>query len=351
MKLFWRLVCMTALCIGSAQAARDISPDGQDTPTQSLDQESEKTAYPGLISVKMADPSLTSPIGPPGLGLQLTTDNKDRKAKAKIGLRIGNDFFFDVKFIVPVGDADAEVEPIDLDGLARSSVIDLGIHYLSWNPKLDADKARAILTEYLARNPEKKNFVLTLNNLKSEPDLRRRFLEAVAWKIAFFAALRAKVGRQDFTYADSNFKSFSEQKTSFALEAAAGVLIPGWGYIGFNFETQKFYEAGNSVDLILPYRGGPVQQIKSYIIGPPGKRDRNKLQLEYRKTIGSFGAINPRISYFPKDKAALIELPVYLFQNPDAGLNGGINLAWTSKNGGRLGLALFIGSTFSLTPE
>lgn len=342
---------MTALCFGPAQAARNISPDGRATPTRSLDQESEKMAYPGLIGVKMAEPSLTSPIGPPGLGLQLTTDNKDRKAKAKIGLRLGNDFFFDVKFIVPVGDADAEVEPIDLDGLARSSVIDLGLHYLSWNPKLDADKARAILTEYLARNPGKKNFVLTLTNLKSEPDLRRRFLEAISWKTAFFAALRAKVGRQDFSYADSNFKSFSEQKTSSALEAAAGVLIPGWGYIGFNLETQKFFEAGQTVDLILPYRGGPVQHIESVIIGPPGKRDRNKLQLEYRKTIGSFGAINPRLSYFPKDKTTLIEMPVYLFRNPDAGLNGGINLAWTTKNGGRFGLALFIGSTFSLTPE
>jgi len=351
MQGLWRIPAAIILGGVLAHAVPIAGSDPPESPEQTLDSENKRAAYSGLIGSRMADPSLTSAIGPPGLGLQLTTDTKDRKARAKVGLRLGNDFFVDVKFIAPAGDADSEAEPIDLDGLRRSAVIDLGIHYLAWNPRLDAGRAKEIRDEYLARHPNSNKFVLSLNALKGEPDLRRRFLEAITWSTAVFAAVRAKVGRQDFTYADSSFESVSVQKTSAALEAAAGILVPVWGYFGISFEAQRFYEAGSSAELILPYRGGPAEQIKTLVLEPPGRRSRTRLQVEHRRTIGPFAAVNPRLSYFPKERAALVELPLYAFRNPEAGLNGGVNLSWISRNGGRFGLAVFIGSAFSLTPD
>lgn len=345
----WRIPAAIVVCGLLAHAAPIAGSDPPDSWEQALDAENKRAAYSGLIGGRMADPSLTSPIGPPGLAIQFTTDTKDRRARAKIGLRLGNDLFFDVKFIVPAGDSEAE--PIDLDGLRRSAVLDLGIHYLAWNPRLDAGRAKAIRDEYLTRHPDSKKYILSLNALKGEPDLRRRFLQAITWSTAVFAALRAKIGRQDFTYADSSFESVSAQKTSAALEAAAGILVPAWGYFGASFEAQRFYEAGSSAELILPYRGGPAEQIKTLVLEPPGRRSRTRLRVEYRRTIGPFAAVNPRLSYFPKERAALVELPLYAFRNPEAGLNGGVNLSWISRNGGRVGLALFIGSTFSLTPD
>jgi len=334
MNFLRKIAFLLFLLAGFIQAAQDIN------------QASKKA-----IGIKMADPSLASPISTPGFDLQLTTENKDKNAKAKIGLWIGNNFIIDAKFIVPFENTDSEVEPINLDGLGKSSVLDLGIHYLSWNPKMDVDKAKEIQIEYLKRNPNVKNFILTLNNLKNEPDLYRRFLDAISWGTAYFAVLRTKIGRQDFSYINADFKEFNEQKTNIALDAAVGVLFPKSGYFGFNCEFQKYYEAGKSADLILPFKGGPAQQLKKYNINSPTKKDRNKFQIEYRNIIGSFGAINPKISYFFKDKVTLIEIPIYIFKSKEEGLNAGINMSWTSKDNGRFGLALFIGSAFSITPN
>jgi len=339
-------VLLASLGVLLVPAGRGLARDSNNT-----DAETRKTAYSGIIGARMVDPSLTSAVSPPGLAVLLTTDRKDRRAAAKIGLRLGDDFFADLRFSVPFGDPQDEAEPITLDGLARSAAVDLGIHYLAWNPKLDVDEAKAIRDEFLVRNPRVKNFVLSLNGLKGEPDLRRRLLAAIRWRAAFFAALRTKVGRQDFTYSDRSFRSFSAQKTNASLEAAAGALFPELGYIGFSWEIQRFYEAGEAADLILPFQGGPVQQVKRVVMGPPARRTRNRLQVEYRSPILPWLAVNPRASYFPKENIVLLELPVYFFRSPEEGLNGGVDILWTSKGQGRFGLALFIGSAFSLTPD
>lgn len=303
------------------------------------------------IRNKMPEPSLSSPVSLPGLDFQLTTEKKDKKGKAKIGLWVGDNVFFDAKFTAPLGSEDAETEPVSLDGLAKSSVLDVGFHYLAWRPRIDENEAKAILAEYGERHPRKKSEVLTYLDLKNEPDLQRRFLQAVSWGNAYFAALRAKIGRRDFSYVDSKLEEFKARKTDYAFEAAAGVLFPEAGYIGFSYEFQRYFEGGSSADLVLPYQNTPYLQIRKLAFGAPVQRNQNKLQLEYRKTMGVSGAINPKISYFFRTKVALIELPVYVFKGPEDGLNGGINLTWTSRGQSRFGLALFIGAGFGLWPD
>ncbi|OGD11078.1 MAG: hypothetical protein A2Y86_08345 [Candidatus Aminicenantes bacterium RBG_13_62_12] len=341
----------TAACLGClalparAQEAREIEPSII-----------KRDAYREVVGPEIRDPSLTSPIAAPAVDFQLTTENKYKKAKALVGLRVGNDLFFDVKFIAPLSDGDSEVEPIDMDGLSKSSVVDMGIHFLAWNPRLDAEIAREVFEEYLRRHPSSSSAAgarpkpISLLMLRDEPDLRKRFLEAVEWGNAYFAAFRLKVGRQGFTYADADFREISTQKTSRAVEAAGGVLTPRFGYFGVNLEYQVFFDGAASTELILPFRQGSAEQVKKLVFGPPSRGERFKIQFEHRKAVTEHLALNPKLSYFPREKVTLAELPVYLFKNADEGLNGGVTLSWTSKHGGRFGMGIFIGASFSIFP-
>jgi len=313
--------------------------------------------YREFVRREIRDPSLSSPVSAPAVDFQLTTESKYQKAKAMVGLRVGNDLFFDVKFIAPLSSGDAEVEPIDLDGLSKSAVVDTGVHFLAWNPRLDVGAAREVFEEYLRRNPPSSSSAaggrpkpISLLLLRDEPDLWRKFLEAVEWGSAYFFAGRFKIGRQGFTYADADFREVSTQKTSRAVEAAAGVLTPRFGYFGVNLEYQVYFDAASAVELIFPYRQGAADQIKKMVMSPPSRGERFKIQFEHRKAVMEHIALNPKISYFPGERIALIELPVYLFKNADQGLNGGVTLSWVSKCGGRFGLGIFIGTAFSLFP-
>lgn len=339
--------CLAFLAVyAGAQEAQEIGP------------RMKAEIYREVVGREIRDPSLTSPIASPAVDFQLTTESKYQKAKAMLGLRIGNDLFFDVKFIAPLSSGDAEVEPIDLDGLSKSAVVDAGVHFLAWNPRLDAEAAREVFEEYRRRNPSSSSSAagarpkpISLLLLRDEPDLWRRFLEAVEWGSAYFFAGRFKVGRQGFTYTDADFREVSTQKTSRAVEAAAGVLTPRLGYFGINLEYQVYFDGASAVELIFPYRQGAAEQIKRLVMSPPSRGERFKIQIEHRKAVTEHIALNPRISYFPMEKVALAELPLYLFKNVDQGLNGGVVLRWTSKNGGRYGMGIFVGTAFSLFPQ
>jgi hypothetical protein len=324
-----------------------------------LDPRTKAEAYRAVIGRGVRDPSLTSPVGAPEVDIQLTTEKKNNKAKAAVGLRLGDDFFIDVKFIAPLGEGDAEAEPIDMDGLGRSAVVDAGFRFLAWNPRLDADAAAEVEEEYRRRHPpsssiagrERRSDPVTLLMLRDEPDLRRRFLEAVEWGSAYFAACRVKIGREGFTWAGADLREISEQKTHKAAEAAAGVLTPRWGYFGINLEYQAFFDGAAATELILPYgQDGNAWRIEKIALRTPSRRERLKIQVEHRKSLTDRVAINPKLSYFPGERVLLAELPVYLFRNPDEGLNGGVNLSWTSKSGGRFGMGIFIGTSFSIFP-
>lgn len=330
---------------GRAQEAREIDPA------------TKRDVYSEVVSREIRDPSLTSPVASPAVDFQLTTESKYKKAKAMVGLRVGNDLFFDVKFIAPLSD-DSEVEPISLDGLSKSSVVDVGVHFLAWKPKLDVAAAREVFEEFARRHPQAardasagRSGPISIARLRDEPDLRKRFLEAVEWGSAYFVAFRLKVGRQGFTYADEDFREISTQKTSRAVEAACGVLTPRFGYFGVNLEYQAFFDGAAAIELILPYREGKAEQVKKLVLSPPSRRERFKIQFEHRKAVTEHIALNPKLSYFPGEKVVLAELPVYLFKNVDEGLNGGVNLRWTSKHGGRFGMGIFIGTAFSLFPS
>ena len=339
-------VCLALLAIPlAAQEASDIDLD------------TKKAIYGPLIGIEIRDPSLTSPVAAPALDFQLTTENKSNKARAKVGLRVGNDFFMDVIFTAPLADSDSEADPLDLDGLSRSSVVDVGLHYLAWRPRLNADVARGILEEYQREHPlssrsarEDRSGPLSLALLKDEPELRKRLLEAIEWGSAYFAACRLKVGRQDFAYVDGDLKERSAQRTSRAFEAAIGILAEKFGYFGISLEYQTFYEGGQPLELIFPFGDGEIQQVRKVVLVPPSRRERYKVQLEFRRALATRVAISPRVSYFPAEKVTLAELPVYLFESPEEGLNGGVSLNWTSKHGGRFGLGIFIGAAFSLFP-
>lgn len=336
------------LSFPAAAAAQEGRPDD---PLMKAD------IYREVVGREIRDPSLTSPVAAPAVDFQLTTESKYQKAKAMVGLRIGNDLFFDVKFIAPLSGGDSDVEPVDLDGLSKSSVVDMGIHFLAWNPKLDVETAREVFEEYRRRNPPASSSAagarpkpISLLMLRDEPDLWGKFLEAVEWGSAYFFAGRFKIGRQGFTYADANFREVSTQKTSRALEAAAGVLTPRFGYFGINLEYQVYFDAASAVELIFPYRQGAAEQIKKMVMTPPSRGERFKIQAEFRKAVTEHIALNPKISYFPRERVALAELPLYLFKNVDEGLNGGVMLRWTSKHGGRCGMGIFVGTAFSLFP-
>ncbi|MBM3296227.1 MAG: hypothetical protein FJY83_01365 [Candidatus Aminicenantes bacterium] len=346
----------TAACLGCLV----LAAAAQEEPE--LDPQSKRELYREAVGREIRDPSLTSPVAAPAVDFQLTTEKKNRKAKAMVGLRVGEALFFDVKFIAPLGDADSEATPLSLDGLSRSSVVDLGFHFLSWRPRIDAAAAREVFEEYARRRSrppgaeeapsiDRASGPISLSQLGEEPDLREKFLGAIDRGAAYFAACRFKVGRQDFSYADKDLKTTSVQKTSAAVVAAAGLLTGSAGYFGLNLEYQAFYEGGEAAELILPFGEGGVQRIKKTVLGPPGRRERFKVEGEYRKALTGHLAVNPKLSYFPGERIVSVSLPVYLFRNPDEGLNGGVALGWTSRSGGRFDLGIFIGTAFSLFPS
>jgi hypothetical protein len=182
-------------------------------------------------------------------------------------------------------------------------------------------------------------------------DFQRRFISDKS-RLTFMG-LDASIGSKDYEYLDrGGFKLASASKTSWEVGAYGGFLSADLtfslrGRIVYGREVKLPDEA--TICHAVP--GDPKEHC---VTGPDGAPTRGKTGLASIETrhVLSIGpdtriALAPQIAYRFKDKEFGAELPIYLAPDEKGALNGGVKLAYASKED-EFSIGLFIGVPFSI---
>lgn len=155
-----------------------------------------------------------------------------------------------------------------------------------------------------------------VTELSKLPDLRSR--NTVPWGLSVYGSLAAADGTFLHLFKASAQRSYKDQDESIACP----VPIPGDG-ARFNCVSARF--------------------------GAPRAETARVFSYEARWKWKD-GALSARISHNDKRHVTELEVPIYLIRSADdkkgGSFNGGINLGWSSKTGGQVGL--FVDAPFSM---
>ncbi len=200
----------------------------------------------------------------------------------------------------------------------------------------------------------------TYLNLKHE-GLGKEALEAMELSPPKIFSLRVSTGRQSFKVADSatlvnvdTVKESTESKDSVSGTLTFGLLSRQGTYWGVNATAKQDYKGSpaNEVCLPIPNTGGT--QCRQMVLKAPQKSETEVYQLELRRFFSLVGSetanfgLNPRISYDAEKSAEAYQLILYFLGN-EAGLNGGLDLAYRSDTDD-FAVRAFVGKAFRLIP-
>jgi hypothetical protein len=84
-------------------------------------------------------------------------------------------------------------------------------------------------------------------------------------------------------------------------------------------------------------------------IGAPDRKTTQTLELEWRRAVFDRFAFSLQVARDFKEKVTTVQVPMYLIGNDKDGLNGGVNLGWSSEDK-KAFIGVFVGKAFSVQP-
>jgi len=183
----------------------------------------------------------------------------------------------------------------------------------------------------------------SISAMGSEPDLQREHALAVNWSLPFITAFKYEMGRSSFEFVDA--KTGAEQpaalRTPIGASGTVGTIFENGVAVALSVERQRSYKAGKSAQLCGDFATGIVK-CDDVVLGGPSSSDATVASITLQKAGKNVG-VQPRLSYrwTASRKITSVDVPIYVLQNKDGGLNGGVSLGWRTKDGARA--VLFVG--------
>jgi hypothetical protein len=336
----WHCVLGLVLLVPAGAWCLEADDTTQALPTGPLTKQREDAFR------RLRVPANVSDFGVLGPQLILETSSESKRATATVGVETGS-LALNLKLTGPLDDKTKEAIPVDLDGLAGSSVADLGVAWTYWpfHPDIDALKA---LCQRATGGDDCDDSDFT------DPELRRRYFQLQhASDHPLLLGARVRVGRNRFNYLDPTALSASgESHNDWAIVGSAGAYWPSLGYLGGVYEYQEYYKPGSSPsEVCVPLGDAGASQCKDAVIGPPKKEQSQLARVFLRRFFkGARAAVQPSFSRDFTKKVTSFDLPIYFLQSTDEkkpGLTGGVRFGWRSDTDDWV-IAVFIGPVLGL---
>ena len=256
----------------------------------------------------------------------------DAQGTASIGWLYG-DFVLDGRISGPINKSTGETLFADLDGLRNQAAIDVGVHYLIWNP---ADPAPLLIPacQQLAGilKVPLQSIDCTLSTLRAhEREHGISLVPAIDPGNAVLFGGRYKVSHKDFDYLDrTTLVGGSESHTNWSVALGTAVITRNNWLLGGGYRReQRFVPGADPVELCVPLSQTVATTCSEAVLGAPVEVKVNQVYGEVRKFLGPI-AVSPRVSRDLTRDITGIEVPVYFLRNSDGGFTGGVRVGWRS---------------------
>lgn len=309
----------------------------------------EKATLAGSRLASVVEPTRTTTTSPQPI-FTVEASTGDTEGSASIGF-LYRDFVLDAKVAGPLSGSTREVQFADLDGLRGQATIDVGAHYLYWNPPDPAPRLIAACDK-LAENLKVsvKEVDCTLSNLRAQQKrLGIPLVPDIDPGIVFLTGARYEVGRKTFDYVDpTTLDDLSEAHTGWAVSLGGAAITRNNILLGAGYRHEvRFLDGSAPVDLCLPLGvGGATMCRQEVILDAPFRDDSDQLYGEVRKFWGAI-ALSPRITADFSNDVTGIDVPVYFLKNTEGGFTGGVRVGWRSDRKG-LTVVGFVGQVLGL---
>jgi hypothetical protein len=317
----------------------------------------------GVLQQAIFDPTMKSSVSAPNAQIALEGTNDQGTVTGRIGIYV-HEVVLETKLSAPIGKTASEANLIDLDGLPNKGTADFGATWMIWNPTADSVKQRAACASYLTgegiakdgaeadtlllKTTDKGEIAYPCTRLALKGKYRDQFDKAVNWGTPVLVTGRAKVGRQQYDYADPPlFNDANVVHTSYGFNGAVGVIIPTGDFIQASFQYQKGYNEQDSEQVCTPITGSTSSHCRDIAVGAPTAQLKKIVQLEARIFPSLSVGFNPKFAYDFVKSAVSLQMPIYMFHAKEGGLNGGVTAGWRSDTRS-FKVALFVGQVFTL---
>lgn len=165
----------------------------------------------------------------------------------------------------------------------------------------------------------------------------------------FFAKFEASLGFTQSEYFDmQTLNAMKEDKIPYSLNTTLGVLPVHRGtFFGLGLLHKVTYKNTDEETICIPEAGdGEKCQTGSFSKPERDKDFTGYAVLRYQKAEKPL-ALEIRAGYDFEDKVFGIEAPIYLFEDKNRNLRGGVKLAWSDKEDTDTEIGIFLGSRFN----
>jgi len=158
----------------------------------------------------------------------------------------------------------------------------------------------------------------------------------------------ATVGHREFKYLQQDLSEHTTSKTPWGGSAFVALVPRNTAMLlTAGAEYRDKYKDADAKTLCPQSSGTSSLECKTGSVGAPVDADEQIVYLELRRMMLSRAVSFKALYDFEKDQFGL-DVPIYMIRNSDAGLAGGIRVAWLETEGAEVGV--FVTSSFSLFP-
>jgi hypothetical protein len=317
----------------------------------------------GALQQRLFDPRGDSGIGSPAAQLSLEGTKDKGSVTGKVGVLV-KDSVLHFAFSGPIGEKQQEAALATLDGLANKASFEFGLTQVFWHPQADPSAQELVCAEHLIE----KGVAGSLSDAKGKlreknadstakypcqrsalpAKLRDLFDNAIHWGRPVLVAASFKTAREQFAFARA--PQYQDEKlglSSYSGSISVGVLTNAVGFVRAGLQYQSAYQGQDSASVCSPLDGSTSLKCRDIAVGAPDKSIRTLMQVEMRKYLSGSLGFGPKFTYDYRKSNWGLELPVYLFQAKQGGLNGGVALGWRSDTKA-FAASLFLGDVFGI---
>ncbi len=306
----------------------------------------------------LADPTQTSIVENDQSAVTLEADENGSTLIGRVGFTREN-FILNLELSSPVEGGAREVDLATLDGLTGGTT---GTLSLTWEMlhAIQPGQQTAICTdlnnevaaeERLDVAGGKCSYLNIKRLVAAHPELARyqlEFLRALPFQLWYVTGAASR-SRSDFEFVDATtFEDQAASKDSTSYIGAVSLLRKGIFY-SLGYSSQQVFKGAAQTELCQPLDEQDALICREVAIGGPTERERKIARLDVKGYLNPNLGVNLRILNDLKNNIWNPHLLFYFLQHDKKGLNGGIDLSYSSDDDDWQA-RVFVGSSFNILP-
>lgn len=322
---------MLAIVLG--QASGNLAYAGQDGDTQARVTGASLRAATGSSSASTVKSA-------PALSFEGAQD--DKIVRGQIGVQYGRfTLTAGAKTNVTKGAAERPTTLADLDGLRNKTTGEFSLYGSHWlgrgedpNNVLDAP-----CNQFAEETGKKEgtDFKCRLGWFAKDSSAAGRraydtIIDALSPRAILFVGGNGNIAPEEFKFVGkTDLKVAKEMHTSWSVSGVAGIALKTNMVIAASYRRAVAYQAGDKAQVCSALGSTGSTTCAEKVLGGPGGPDKtNVVSFEVKQFFGGGFAVAPKINRDFTNGVTGIQIPIYVLQDKNGGLTGGITLGWRS---------------------